>query len=903
MKNVTIIACLLSLTFLWAAEKELHPCGGIYEDFSKIPGMIEDDIDGIEFDPPPAVDHSANMPPVGDQGSQGSCTAWAVAYNYKSHQEWMEHAWSLAQPEHQFSPAFVYNHINGGADNGSGTSDAMKVLCENGCANMAEFPYTQSNWTRWPAESTYLHAIPYRCQSRHYIYVTTDQGIQAAKQHVADGDCAILGIWVWSNFDNIEQFDTVYCVADLYGSNRGGHNVCIVGYDDNKMTNDGPGAFRVVNSWGTSWGSNGYFWMSYEALKDSRMCYGTVAYTVDRIAYSPEALIRFKITQSAREWISMTVGIGNDWFKYIFDWSRSPSTPNPFPDNNIVFDITQGIPYADAYDTNNVYLWVRDLWTDGNEGTVDHLSVINNEWGAYSKSFETPMTIPDDRTPIYVNMTHPAQRLHWQSFHRLPANTGCTDMTGSMDSVEVVWSFSAGSFVKSSPALGDMNADGVLDVVIAAYNGKISAIDGISGDTVWQNVVGSDIISTPFLADVDQDGLLEVIIGSQDAVHALNSEDGQILWTYTAQGWVYSSPCCADIDEDDCLEIIFTGYDGRLYCINGEDGSFVWSMYTGASINSSPCLGNLDGEHHPEIVFGCSNNYVYAVNADDGSFLWAFATREPVTSSPCLGDIDDDGTLEVLIGSQDKRIYALDGETGDSLWSYETNAGVHSSPCVGDIDDDDLLEVIVGSNDATLYALNAEDGSLLWSYDAGAEISSSPALGDVDSDDELEVVVGSRDKKVYAFNGTDGSVLWQYETGNDINSSPALGDLNGDGKLEVIIGSDDWYVYALAGITGVEEFADDNARAARFSLSHNYPNPVTGNTTIQYTLARAGHVQLKLFDVTGREVTVLVNEEQTAGSYHVEWDITQSQGIANGVYFYQLSTEGYSQTRKLVVAR
>ncbi len=901
--KIKITILMVSLcAFVWAQE-ELHPCGGIYEDFSQIPWMIEDDIEGVEVDPPPAVDHTANMPPVGDQGSQGSCTAWAVAYNYKTHQEWMEHGWSLALPDHQFSPAFVYNHINGGGDNGSGTSDAMKCLIEHGCANMAEFPYTQSNCTRWPAESTYLHAIPYRCQSGHYIWVTTDPGILAAKQHIADGDCAILGIYVWSNFDNINQFDTVYCSADLYGTNRGGHNVCIVGYDDNKMTNDGPGAFRVVNSWGTSWGNHGYFWMSYEALKDSRMCYGTAAYTTDRIAYSPQALMRFKITQLAREWVQTAVGFADGWYKYVFDWNRGPSSPNPFPNNNIVIDITEGLASADAYDTNKVYLWVRDLWIDGRDGTVDHFSVINNAWGAYSRSFETPMTIPDDRSPIFVNMRHPAQMLHWQSFHRLPANTGCSDMTGTLDSVEALWTFAAGSMVKSSPALGDVNADGVLDVVVAAYNGKISAIHGTNGDTLWQQLIGSDILSTPYLADVDRDGYLEVIIGSQTNLYALNGEDGEILWTYAAQGWIYSSPCGGDIDGDDCLEIIFGGNDGRIYCVNGDDGSFVWSLYTGAPINSSPCLGNLDEDHHLEAVFGCSNNYVYAVNAEDGSFLWAFATRAPVTSSPCIADVDNDGTLEVIIGSQDDRIYALDGETGDSLWSYTTTAGVHSSPCVGDIDNDNMLEVVAGCNDATLYAVNGEDGSLLWSYAAGAEVTSSPALADIDNDDELEVIVGARDKKVYAVNGIDGTLLWQYETNNDINSSPALGDLDGDGNLEVIVSSDDWYVYALTAITGIEEYTDENAETRRFALSQNYPNPVVERTAIQYTLGTACHVELKIFDVTGRIVSVLVNEEQTSGVHQVEWNITQSQKVANGVYFYQLSTDGWNQTKKLIVAR
>ena len=61
---------------------------------------------------PPAADNSPGLPPVGDQGAQGSCVSWAVGYYLKSYQEGKEHGWDLTVPDHQFSPAFLFNQLS-----------------------------------------------------------------------------------------------------------------------------------------------------------------------------------------------------------------------------------------------------------------------------------------------------------------------------------------------------------------------------------------------------------------------------------------------------------------------------------------------------------------------------------------------------------------------------------------------------------------------------------------------------------------------------------------------------------------------------------------------------------------------------------------------------------------------
>ncbi len=100
------------------------------------------------------------------------------------------------------------------------------------------------------------------------------------------------------------------------------------------------------------------------------------------------------------------------------------------------------------------------------------------------------------------------------------------------------------------------------------------------------------------------------------------------------------------------------------------------------------------------------------------------------------------------------------------------------------------------------------------------------------------------------------------------------------------------------GVTAIREVS--NEIPASYSLSQNYPNPFNPVTRIRYDLPRSGSVRLAVYDVTGREVEMLVNEKQSAGSYEAVWDGTR---FASGVYFYRLTAEGYGETRKMILIR
>ena len=85
-----------------------------------------------------------------------------------------------------------------------------------------------------------------------------------------------------------------------------------------------------------------------------------------------------------------------------------------------------------------------------------------------------------------------------------------------------------------------------------------------------------------------------------------------------------------------------------------------------------------------------------------------------------------------------------------------------------------------------------------------------------------------------------------------------------------------------------------------FTLSQNYPNPFNPSTKINYQLTDVSCVSLKVFDVLGREVATLVNEQLKPGSYETTFDASR---LASGVYLYRLQAGDFVQTRKLVLMK
>lgn len=239
----------------------VHPLG-LIDIKEEIPGMLKARLGDIDTSSlPVSVDLSLYMPSVGDQGRLGSCVAFAAGYACKSYQEARyDWKWDVTSTDHIFSPAYIYSQTNAeNSPSGGGTyfSTVFNLLVEQGCATLDYMPYDGSDyaWQTLPTKRQVVNASRYKAKSWGSI---TPGSVLEIKAQLASGNPVVIGIPVYPDFDNLDDENPVYDV--ITGTNRGGHALCVVGYDDSI------GALKIINSWGTSWGLNGYGWISYNLV-------------------------------------------------------------------------------------------------------------------------------------------------------------------------------------------------------------------------------------------------------------------------------------------------------------------------------------------------------------------------------------------------------------------------------------------------------------------------------------------------------------------------------------------------------------------------------------------------------------------------------------------------------------
>ena len=92
----------------------------------------------------------------------------------------------------------------------------------------------------------------------------------------------------------------------------------------------------------------------------------------------------------------------------------------------------------------------------------------------------------------------------------------------------------------------------------------------------------------------------------------------------------------------------------------------------------------------------------------------------------------------------------------------------------------------------------------------------------------------------------------------------------------------------------------ETTQPKRILLSQNYPNPFNPSTTIRYSIPNARNVTIKVFDVLGKEVATLVNEEKSSGEYEVEFN---ASSLPSGIYFYQLKAGSFVETKKMILLK
>lgn len=356
------------------------------------------------------------------------------------------------------------------------------------------------------------------------------------------------------------------------------------------------------------------------------------------------------------------------------------------------------------------------------------------------------------------------------------------------------------------------------------------------------------VFATPALGDLDKDGDLEIVFGAFDKRFYALDHNGRLLpgfppdsYHFLRFGWdnligrlgdtMWSSPALADLDGDGYLDIV-TGADEGDY-----DGRFV------------PVMGSWSCPYRSPNTQGYCGGSVYAFDRF-GQLIPGFPRYlyEIIQSTPALLDVDEDGRSEIFVGagdyyylnSPDKpkygfRLFGLDSNGRDLPgWEGGKKVGgvVISSPAIGDIDGDNAPEIVFMAGDDRLYAfdLNGQrvpgfpmtpriyTGLVLDSNTVG----STAILADYTGDGKMEIFV----RHAWETNIIDGTGTQltktsssdskpAYITLGSLWNSPAVGDLDRDGRLELVSQNSELTVWTLPASSGLADWPMLKRDAAR----------------------------------------------------------------------------------------
>jgi len=463
------------------------------------------------------------------------------------------------------------------------------------------------------------------------------------------------------------------------------------------------------------------------------------------------------------------------------------------------------------------------------------------------------------------------------------------------------WPVNLGGAIQSKAAVADLDGDDDLEIIVSVRSGYIHVLhhDGtpMSGWPKPSGVTGG--FRAPTIYDLDGDNVPEIMIGSPTDVRVWHA-DGSIMsgFPQTVGGNITATLAVGDITGDGVPEIFAEALDGKLYSF-GIDGTVTpgWPVTFGLSNSyGAPSIGDLDGDGLCEVlVAGYQMMVVTRVHAynGDGSIVTGFPLSYPGLQSyacPVLADGDGDGDLEIWhsakLSSGLEAFYAWD-HTGTLLpgWPVMSQVNMEGSPIVADFDGNPGLEAVIVDNGSPnlVYGYNL-DGSVTTNFPfsrPGYCGPNSPEVGDIDRDGDLEMALTM---------GSGHVGVWDFPVDY---SEPTTGW----GALF----HDDWNTNQYGFVVPHETTSIENSET---SLAHQLlracPNPFNPMTMIDFSLTAASCVSLRVYDITGRCVSTLVDSELGSGSHSFGWN---ASGLAGGVYMAQLNTAEGRSSLRLVLLR
>ncbi|MBT3501680.1 MAG: T9SS type A sorting domain-containing protein [Candidatus Marinimicrobia bacterium] len=477
---------------------------------------------------------------------------------------------------------------------------------------------------------------------------------------------------------------------------------------------------------------------------------------------------------------------------------------------------------------------------------------------------------------------------------------------------------------------GDMNGDGIMDLVSAS-----SVRVGSSGKFAWHEGNGMGdfthhlISNTPDaylveIGDIDLDGDLDFATAASD----IFDSNGHFSWYENDGAGVFtehifsenhpgaSSVKIIDLDGDGDMDLVCgsKGDSNITLLINDGNESFT-------ELNITPSqgdvfdvtIGDINGDGNLDLIV-VGSEYVKTLSwfESDGSGSFTehlVSDHAKVAAIPI--DMDGDGDLDIVSFGDRLTLFYNDGNGGfaNSLelgWGWDLGYYNPKELSIIDIDGDSDVDIVASyMNGVALFM--QDSGNLLGAISiySGSSINNSLPI-QMNDDNHWDIIVSEHDpyhidndNDLFWLEG-DGNNSWEIEHGITELLRLSLNTSQHGAVFGEILNSwlDYHYNYFDLAI-------NDDLLPLSFALHQNYPNPFNPTTTLQYDLPEDAKVKIMIYDLMGRQVKTLVNNQQSAGFKSIIWGATNDLGqpVSAGMYLYRISAGDFHSVKKMILLK
>jgi len=267
MRTLNLISLLVLLSLIVNAQQ--FKTGLNFSDDKYNEVMLSARLIKTDYEVPPRMSLEKYCPVPMQQGNNGTCVGWATAYAARTIIYAIQNNLTKTTiGTNSFSPSFVYNQVKAPIDNncqeGSTLTEALDLLYKEGVVKFEDLP---NECNASITDEVKRKAANYKTRGYKKLFYTdspNDEKIAAIRKAIAEKHPVVIGFNAPPSFQETKGLTWKPAETETPKTMYGGHAMTVVGYD-NEMFG---GAFRVMNSWGTTWADNGFVWIPYSYFAD-----------------------------------------------------------------------------------------------------------------------------------------------------------------------------------------------------------------------------------------------------------------------------------------------------------------------------------------------------------------------------------------------------------------------------------------------------------------------------------------------------------------------------------------------------------------------------------------------------------------------------------------------------------